>query len=491
MNRDGRAIHWAEAFGLSAAVHVGVVFFALDFINDIRFLPDTEDQRPDLLVTSLVLDADTLAAATQVAPETAPGALDETDPETLDDVDPETLTGATPDTETAAAPEELAALEPEQAETLAPEEPEALEPETPEALEPETPEALEPETPDPVVAEPLTPEPVTPEPETPEAVTPDTLTADAPDLTPEPLTPLEPAPLAPQALSPLRPQNDTVAALAPLAGGGTERLTATAPSVGTADRLTATTPTITPNAVAPVTSGSVQTVAPRVTRPTLAPPPLPRPAVAPPLPGSPEAVVGELVAKIRARVGDTCLVAVPQTAADGAPELVMLSSSETAIADFAAAVLDGVDPRPGQRAVLLDPRQCDALNYVRENPSYPAFRLTVGLATDQLSGQASLQGAIGRAGGNYVSLLLIDDNGVVQELNQYLTFAAGEARFDVPVRRAGNARDTSQLLFAVVSTSRPRTLTEQNGQEAAVFFQALRQELGAGAPIVMIPFDLR
>ena len=65
--REGRAIHWAEAFGLSAAVHVGVVFFALDFINDIRFLPDSEDERPDLLVTSLVLDADTLAAATQVA----------------------------------------------------------------------------------------------------------------------------------------------------------------------------------------------------------------------------------------------------------------------------------------------------------------------------------------------------------------------------------------------------------------------------------------
>jgi len=107
-----------------------------------------------------------------------------------------------------------------------------------------------------------------------------------------------------------------------------------------------------------------------------------------------------------------------------------------------------------------------------------------------LSGQALLQGAIG-PGGNYVSLLLVDDNGVVQDLNTYLSFAAGEVRFEVPLRRAGNARDTSAMLIAVASDSRPATLDTQNGQEADVFFAALRAELGSNIPIVMIPFDLR
>ena len=459
MSRSGRAIHWAEAFGLSAAVHVGVVFFALDFINDIRFIPDAEDQRPDLLVTSLVLDADTLAAATMTAPDSAAGSTEAPDPLAPDEVPPEdTLTAIEPEPDVAPEPEPEAAEDPE-----AP-------PETP-----DTAEAVEPEK--------VTPEEVAPAEiaETaPEAAIPDAVTPE-PALAPEPLAPVAEAAVAPDALSPLRPQNDTLAAVAP-SPGLSPGATALAP----------VSPSVAPVTLAPSVATAVTTVAPRETRPALPPAPIAaRPATPPPPPGSPQAVVAELVAKIRASVGQPCLIALPRQAADGAPELVLLSSSETAIAELATELLDGVDPPPGQSSVLIDDRQCAALNYVRENPAYPAFRLTAGLATDQLSGQAQLQGAIGRAGGNYVSLLLIDDNGVVQDLNDYLTFAAGEARFDVPMRRAGNPRDTQPLLLAIASTTRPATLNIQNGQLAETYFNALRGELGINAPLVLMPFDLR
>lgn len=481
--RDGRAIHWAEAFGLSAAVHVGVVFFALDFINDIRFLPDPDDARADILITTLSFDEISVGAVPDAPNGTEEGLsaedLTAAPADTLDPVDDnDTLTGSEP------AVEELAPAEPEPLEPVAEdvvEDPPDLTPTPVDEITPDVADAVAPPTETLSAVDPAdAPEALAPDALTQDSLAPDTLTPDA--LVPDALAPVAPAPLVAEPLSPLRPQNATTAASSAPAP---ERLTATAPSAAPAP--TAPLAPVTATGIAPVAA-----VAPRVTRPprpspavpTVAPPP-------PPPPGSPQAIVNELVAKIRTRVADPCLVATPQTAASGAPELAILSSSETAISDFATAVLADIAPPPGQRSILIDDRQCAALDYLRENPSYPGFRLTAGLVTDQLTGQANLQGAIGRAGGNYVSLLLVDDNGVVQVLNTYLSFAGGEARFDAPLRRDGNPRDTKQLLIAVASDTRPQTLDTQNGQEADVFFDALRAELGVNIPLVMLPFDLR
>ncbi len=449
--RNGRAIHWVEAFGLSALVHVGVVFFAIDFVRDLNLFQEAEETAPDLLVTSLVLDAQTLAAATLEADAGAQGELGEGDVpdlETPEEVEPETLAAAEPDVPPA---EPEAEPEPE------PEEPDLPEPETPAAVEPEA----------------LTPEPVTPE-----AIAPESVIAEAPEA-PDTLQPVAPAtPLAPEPLSPLRPDDDSVAALAPVAGG-------------TAERLSGTAPTAQPAPLAAVPATTTTRIAPVVSRPQVTPPAPPRPAVEPPAPGSPAAVVSELVAKIRANVSDACLVAMPQQASDGSPELVMLAADENGITEFAANVLADIDPRPGQRGVLIDPRQCPAATYLRENASYPAFRLTLGLTTDVLPDGEELTGAVGRAAGAYISLLLVDENGVVQDIGSYLTFAQGEARFAVPMRRDGPARDTSQMLIAIATESRPRTLDAQNGQLAEDFFAALEAEVGTGVPLVMIPFDVR
>ncbi len=444
--RGGKPIHWAEAFGLSALVHVGLVFFALDFVRDLQlFQPSDEDTAADIIVTSLQFD--------NIVVEQPP---DTTGAEGIDgegDV-------AEPD-----APENLPALAPEP----------APEPEPEPAAKPEEPDLPAPETPEAVEAETLTPEAVEPEPLAAEPVEPEIAEAVPEALEP---VPAEPTALAPEPLSPLRPDDDTVAALAPIDGGSPERLSAAAPSIA-------------PIAVAPATGTTTTRIAPVSTRPQLTPPAPRRPAAEPPAPGSPQAVVNELVAKIRANTTDACLVAMPQQGQDGAPELVMLAADEPSISAFAADVLEEIDPRPGQRGVLIDPRQCPAATFIRENVSYPAFRLSLGVVNDRLPTGEELTGVVGRAAGAYVTLLLVDDNGVVQDIGSYLTFAGADARFSVPMRREGAARDTSQMLIALTTDSRPRTLDAQNGQLAEDFFPALKAEIGTSVPLVMIPFEVR
>ena len=402
-DRKRRTLHWAEAFGASAVVHLGAAILIFDLLDGLSPFDLNEQLTPEITLTSIVLESD--IAPTPDQPLT-------NDP--LADL-------ATDGGEVEAEPE----LEPEP------------------AVEPE----LEPD--------------VAPEPEL------EPQTAEAPDLTPETLAPVAPETAqTPKPISPLRPQNGSAIPVAPVA------------SVAARPATPATT-------VRPATATTLQP------RQTFQPPP--QATAQAPTPQGPTAggAVSNLVTRIRAQLAEPCLLAIPQEGAGGTPELVMVSSSENGMQRFADAVLADLTPRPGQRTVLVDNRQCAALNYVRENPTYPAFRLSVSLDQATIESGSNLTGSIGNTAGRYISLLLIDDNGVVQDLGTYLSFTGTAARFDVPMTRAGGARDTSQTILALATAARPATLTAQNGQLADDFFAALRAEIGPNAPLVLVPFDVR
>ncbi|SEW40116.1 hypothetical protein SAMN04488515_2667 [Cognatiyoonia koreensis] len=201
--------------------------------------------------------------------------------------------------------------------------------------------------------------------------------------------------------------------------------------------------------------------------------------------------INELIRRIRAQLDDPCLLAIPQQGGSGTPELLMLGNTDTQMRAFADTVLTGLTPRPAERSILVDARQCAALNYVRQSEAYPAFRLTLSLDSQIIESGENLTGTIGNVGGRYVTLILVDDNGVVQELGEYLTFRGGFAQFDVPLNRAGLVRDTSQVLMAFASAARPATVDAENGQLAETYFASLRSELGTETPMVMVPFNVR
>ena len=495
---NDKAIHWAEALGLSAAVHAGAAFLLFNFSVDLdRLIPDAPPERAELLITSLVLDTNALVSATNQAAGVEE--VEEIDAANeLNDgvnVDPELLEPVNPDENFADPVEPVDPVAEVVADIDEPEditEPEALaEVEAPETVEEI--EALEDvaavEAPEDVAAV-EAPEDVAPikAPEDVAAIALEPETIEGTDLAdtaqaetdPEGIATVEQAgDLTPEAISPLRPEVPELSPTGTAAlGNAPQRLAAVAPAALSPERIA-------PRAVG---IGTISTAAATAaaTRPTRS-----LPTVAPPAPGTPEAVVSELVSRIRANVSSTCLIAIPQQATNGAPELVIVTASEADVAPYAAAILDGVEPRPGQRSVLVDARQCAVLDYVRQNRSYPAFRMAFSLTEDQINSGDQLVGAIGRTAGRYVSLVIVDDNGVVQDLGQYLSFVGNEARFDVPLRRAGSARDTKQLLVAIGTNSRPSSVDAQNGQLATTYFEALNAEVGNNVPIVMLPFDVR
>jgi len=113
------------------------------------------------------------------------------------------------------------------------------------------------------------------------------------------------------------------------------------------------------------------------------------------------------------------------------------------------------------------------------------------LRTPIIGSGGNLIGTIENVAGMYTSLLLIDDNGVVQDLRRFTSFSSGRAEFNVPVSRDGAPRDTSQILFAIATQTRPVTITNRAGYLAKDFFAQLQAEFGSSAIIALAPFEVR
>ena len=252
-----------------------------------------------------------------------------------------------------------------------------------------------------------------------------------------------------------------------------------------------------PEPAAPVPATALPTPQAAAAAPRL----LAEPLVPPPPPQADAGALQRLVARIRAQLGAPCLIALPQTGAGTAPRVVLVSDADRAMRDYAETVLPDPeaantdDPAAttfGQRAVLVDPRQCPAVNFLRARAEYPGFGLSLGLVSPEVMSGGRLIGSIeGTPPGAYTALLLVDDNGVVQDLRRFLRFSGGKAEFDVPVSRDGDPRDTSQILIALSASSRPASITNQAGRLAEDFFPALTKDLPANAALAVLPFDLR
>jgi hypothetical protein len=345
-----------------------------------------------------------------------------------------------------------------------------------------SPDVIDPAPDDPVT---LPPEEVVVEPEVqPEvlaAVEPETeLTLPEPEAI-DPLAGLEAETIAavdPTSLSPIRPEEgDGGGSLAPV---GMAAVQAVVPVDGGAS--------IVPDALPP-TEFTPETVAAVQSLPAVAPPP--QAAADPDAAEGPPGAVDEFILRIRGQLSLPCLVATPRRDPAGDVALEFMAANEADILTFSRDLLADVATPPPQRNVLVDPRQCSALNFVREGARYPTFPLAIAVQAEVVTSGERLVGALQGARGQYVSMIVIDDNGVVQDLSAYLSFSGDTVNFDIPMSRFGPARDTQQLLMAMATPGRPVALDTHNGVLATEFFPALRATVDRNTPLAMIPFRLQ
>lgn len=543
---------WIAATGSSVAVHGGVLAIALGGLAPYFDLEEkAQPYQPDYTITLEQLDSDILAGLVErqgiagAEGETPPG-VDETAPDVVNPeageqiaaLEPELAEPATAPAVDESATDEAETTEPDKVEALP--EVETVDPlpdvETIEALpeletveqtpDLETIEPLpEPETlaalPDAEQLQPL-PEPETlaalPEPETleplpePEALgqTDGSIDAVQPVLPiAESVSPIDSNPLLSETPTALLPEAAPATNLEPVIPSpvgtpvATPSLNSTAEVVSAAPRVSAApvvssqndiVASVRPTESAPLVVESVQTAAAVVAPPNTRANPATQTAVprAPaPLPSAQDLAIGELLGRIRTSNSYSCLIALPRRDGEDGVGLALISASDSEISEFVDTVLTEDDASVRQTRTFVDPRQCPALSYVRQNRDYPATRLGVRIDSTEVPTGGRLTGTLRGTAGKYVMLLLVDNNGVVQDLQRFLSFSGNFVRFDVPVTRVGPPRDTSQLLLAIATQRPPNVLRDRAGQLVQDVLAGLEGELATGAALTITTFDVR
>ncbi|MEM6371310.1 MAG: hypothetical protein AAF727_00795 [Pseudomonadota bacterium] len=209
-------------------------------------------------------------------------------------------------------------------------------------------------------------------------------------------------------------------------------------------------------------------------------------------PTASDVAIGQLLRRIRATPQEQCTLALPRRAGgDALAGLSMIGADEAVLDAKAAQILDGLDFAPVQTRELLDVRQCAVLDALRASDSYPANRIGLSIDTATLLSGDTLTGRVLGAGGLFVTLLLIDDNGVVQDLAPFVTIENNTPVFDAPVARSGPARATRQVLVAIGTEGTPLDLSGSIGQEAQDVFAPIPAETLATMVFGVATFDVQ
>lgn len=273
-----------------------------------------------------------------------------------------------------------------------------------------------------------------------------------------------------------------------------ETATETLPSDSGSETITSSAmPELTPTTTDPLTAetgevltSAIESIGPD-TQPDEGPEqPLPVESTTEAAPPDPRMI--QLIDRIRGRLTEPCMLALPMMRGEGQMQLNVVSDNDHNITALMDDLTAGITGEINRQAVLVDQRQCPAVAFVRRDQRYPVYALGIQLESAQIARGTSLRGQITNAGGYYQSLLMIDEYGVVHDMRRFLLTSTRATRFDFAVARYRPSRDTHQILVALATPNRPETVTTHAGQTAKDFFDALFAEVGQTALIGVSSF---
>jgi hypothetical protein len=252
----------------------------------------------------------------------------------------------------------------------------------------------------------------------------------------------------------------------------------------------------TPEPLAPVASAAPSVVEPV---PSLPPPPgtqaqdgIAAPTPETQAPANAETYVSVLDVLAETPKGD-CFAALPTLSDNGAFQLEAFAREQSDLTRFNAALEERLGQMPNTTMKAISDPQCAAMGFINEGPSYPRFKLFFEIDQREILSGDSLVGRIGNTSGGFLSFLLIDDEGTVQDLASFLQFVPGGARFSIALSLTAGPVVTQQLLMAISTPARLQTVIEANGEKAEVFFPLLEEELrrrGQTEDVAIVAFSV-
>lgn len=200
--------------------------------------------------------------------------------------------------------------------------------------------------------------------------------------------------------------------------------------------------------------------------------------------------LGQLIRQIRAVPQEQCSLLLPRRSGSADLGLALIGVDDVALNAAADRVTSRVDADVARDLDLVDQRQCAVLDALRQSESYPASRIGLALENTSLKSGESLKVRVLGAGGLNVALLLVDDNGVVQDLTRFATLDGDVVVIDAPVARSGAPRSTLQMLVVLGGQSGGFALGDQMGELAQDVFLSLPPDVLQASVFGMATFHV-
>jgi hypothetical protein len=190
-----------------------------------------------------------------------------------------------------------------------------------------------------------------------------------------------------------------------------------------------------------------------------------------------------------------CFVALPLVAAEGYLVFRSFADEKARQMRFAellatseiAALHDAVSP--------VSEAQCATLAFAAGLQRFPDFSLKIELANNEIASGELLEGRIRAVEAPYFSLLVVDDEGLVQDMEPFLSRSGMDApSFSAPMVLTGTPVTDTQLLVAIASDRPLLSILAGIGRPAEDYFEQLREEIeraGAEIDIAIAPFTVR
>jgi hypothetical protein len=175
--------------------------------------------------------------------------------------------------------------------------------------------------------------------------------------------------------------------------------------------------------------------------------------------------------------GDGCFLALPSPGLEGRVRLDGFSVALETTARFAEQLvhLTGIEVETTGHTVSAD--QCRALSFARSLATYPAPGLQIRPSSRSIASGDVLVGSIKNVHKKMLYLLVIDDEGKVQEIQNLFQDTTGQIGFAAPMTLTRGKVQTEQLLIAIASDEPLETFASHEGQHAEAYFAALADEI--------------
>ncbi|WEX10858.1 hypothetical protein [Chelativorans sp. AA-79] len=132
------------------------------------------------------------------------------------------------------------------------------------------------------------------------------------------------------------------------------------------------------------------------------------------------------------------------------------------------------------RSHEVSEEQCRALSFARALSARPIPALAIEPDMRVVPSGGILSGHVGNFGRKWVYLLLVDDEGKVEEVQDLFREANGAIGFRAPVTLEDGPVETVQILLALASDSPLETVASHDKKHAAAYFPALATEIRRG-----------